>query len=121
MNESRNLKKSLKERALEMQAQLPLMKDREKGETDELIGTIVTINDFDFLTGDNGPYVVFTVKEEDSKFYFGGQVLTEKMKEFMDEGFQEAIKNDGLPIVLSVKKSRKGSRSYTAVTFYPEG
>ena len=116
-----NARKTLKERALEMQQQLPIMKDREKGETEELIGTIVTIDDYDFMNSENGPYAVFTVKEEDSKFYFGGQVLTEKLQEFTTDGFAEAIKVEGLPVVFSVKKAKKGGRSYTAVTFYPEG
>ena len=115
-----NLKKSLREKALEMQQQLPIMQGKEKGESEDLIGTIVSIDDFDFLNGENGEYAVFTIREDDSHFFFGGKVLSEKLKTFQTEGYTDLIKIEGLPMVLSTKKSSKG-RSYTAVTFYPEG
>ena len=118
---AKDLRKSLKARAQEMQAQLPIMQDRNKGETEDLIGTIVTLDNYEFMNkGKEDEYVVFTVKEEPNEFFFGGQVMNDRMREFEDEGYRDSILDEGLPLVLSTKKS-KSNRNYTAVTFYPEG
>lgn len=112
--------KSLRERAKEFSVQLPLMDGREKGETNDLIGTVNTICDYGFLPNENGePYAVFIVKERGGKFYFGGQVLTDRLFQLDAEGYHDAIVEEGLPILLTEKKS-KNKRSYTNVEFYPE-
>lgn len=111
--------KSLKERASQLTAQLELMEGRTKGETDQLLNINVTVTDFGFLSGDNGDYVVFTIKEDPSKFFFGGGVLTSHIQELDKEGYKQAIQSEGLPIRLEKKKS-KANRLYTNVIFYPE-
>lgn len=116
-----NERKSLKDRALEMSApQLQLMVEKTKGETEDLIGVVVTIDDFGFLSGDNGEYVVFTVKEEPKQFFFGGKVLTVAMKDFEKDGYTEDIRTEGIPMVLAKKKSKDGKKTYASVIFYPE-
>ncbi len=115
-----NVKKSLRDRAREFSVQLPLMENREKGETSELLGTVNTINDYGFLPNEDGEaYAVFTVKERTSKFYFGGTVLTDRLTRLEAEGYHEDIVAEGLPILMTEKKS-KNKRSYTNVEFYPE-
>lgn len=117
---SDNIKKSLRDRAREFSVQLPLMEGREKGDTNELIGTVNTINEFGFLPNENGEaYAVFTVKERPGKFYFGGTVLTDRLTRLEAEGYHEAIVDEGLPMLMTEKKS-KNKRSYTNVEFYPE-
>lgn len=114
-------KKTLKERAAEMSApQLPIMNERDKGETDDLIGIIVTLNDYGFLTGDAGEYAVFTVQEDPNEFFFGGKVLTDALKEFDADGYGDDIRENGLPMLLTKKKTKDGKKTYTAVLFYPE-
>lgn len=118
---AKDMRKTLKERAIEMQAQLPIMKDRTKGDTDDLIGVIVDLVDYDFMNkGKEDEYVVFTVKEEPGMFFFGGQVLNERMRDLDKDGFGDEIRKNGLPMTLTTKKS-KSNRNYTSVTFYPEG
>ena len=112
-------KKSLKDRAKEFSVQLPFMDGREKGDAKELVGQITTISDYGFLTGDNGDYVVFITKEHSSKFYFGGGVLTDQMQQLEAEGYRDEIIADGLPMLLTEKKS-KNNRTYVNVEFYPE-
>lgn len=118
-----NNKMSLKDRAKEFSILLPFMEGKEKGDIDRIIDTPVTIKQFGFLvdSGENGDkeYVCFTVEEDPQNFYFGGQVLTENMKELEADGYTEEIEKDGLPILLGKKKS-KNKREYTTVTFYPE-
>lgn len=117
-----NMMQSLKERAKAFDARLALMEGREKGNTEELIGQVCTITDYGFLPNEAGEmYVAFVTKERSTKFYFGGAVLTSRMTELDQEGFGPAIREEGLPFILTTSKSKKTNRSYTNVTFYPEG
>ena len=112
--------KSLKDRAKEFSVQLPFMEGREKGDAKELIGTVNTIKDYGFLRGDdNREYAVFIVAERSTTFYFGGTVLTDQLMQLEAEGYHEAIIEEGLPMLMTEKKS-KNNRSYVNVEFYPE-
>lgn len=112
----------LKSRAMELSAGCELMIDREKGDMDKLIGTPVVINGYDFLTdSEKGtPYVVFTIHEDDAHFFFGGTVLTDKMKKLDNEGYRDAVETEGLPVLFGKNQPKdKKKKSYTTVTFYP--
>jgi hypothetical protein len=119
----KTMKTSLKERAKQFSTLLPHMEGKEKGEMERLHGSVVTINEYGFLTdntdGKEKDYVCFTVAEDPQHFYFGGQVLTDNMKELEADGYHEEIVKEGLPVLFEKKKS-KNKREYTTVTFYPE-
>lgn len=111
---------NLKERAKQFEISLPLMEGREKGELDRIVNAPMTIVDYGFLKDDKQKeYVAFVVKEDPQHFFFGGQVLTDNMKQLDTEGYGEQIKKEGLPVLLGKKKSKEG-RTYTTVEFYPE-
>jgi hypothetical protein len=115
-------KKSLKERAIEIASGCELMIGRDKGEMDKLMNSIVSINDFDFLTdSEKGvEYVVFTIMEDDAHFFFGGSVLTDKCKQLRDEGYLEEVQKEGLPTMFGKKQPKdKKKQAYTTVQFYP--
>lgn len=115
-----DMRKTLRDRAKEFSVQLPFMDGREKGDSKELVGMVYTIADYGFLKGDdNREYVVFVTKENSKKFYFGGTVLTDQMQQLEAEGYHEDIVAEGLPMLLTEKKS-KNNRSYVNVEFYPE-
>lgn len=119
-NEFKKEMKSLKDRAKEFSIRLPFMDGKDKGETKELLGTVNTINEYGFLPNDSGEvYAVFTVAERPKKFYFGGTVLTDHLSQLEAEGYHEAVVEEGLPMLMTEKKS-KGGRTYTNVVFYPE-
>lgn len=119
-NNINNLRKSLMERAKEFSARLPFMDGKDKGNPDELLGQVSTINDYGFLPSEDGSsYVVFTVAERSGKFYFGGSVLTERMSQLDQEGYGEAIREGGLPVLMTQAKARKSGRTYTNVEFFP--
>ena len=120
-NEMREMmKKSLKDRAKEFSVSLPFMEGRDKGDVKELVGQVSTIADYGFLAGEEGhDYVVFVVKERTDKFFFGGTVLTDQLQQLEAEGYHDAIIDEGLPMLLTEKKS-KNKRSYVNVEFYPE-
>jgi len=112
--------KSLRDRAKEFSVQLPFMEGRDKGDTNELLGAVHTIREYGFLPNDKGePYAVFTVDERAKKFYFGGHVLTDHLTQLEAEGYHDAIAAEGLPVLLTEKKS-KNNRTYINVEFYPE-
>lgn len=119
-NEEVKSMKSLKERAKEFTVRLPFMDERDKGETKDLLATVNTIDEYGFLPNEDGEtYAVFTVKERPKHFYFAGHVLTDHLAQLEAEGYHEAIRAEGLPMLLTEKKS-KNNRSYTNVEFYPE-
>lgn len=116
------MKKSLRDRAREMTALLPLMEGKDKGDISDLMGQISTITDYGFLPNDAGEaYAVFTVKERANKFYFGGSVLTARLSDLDAEGYHDDIVAEGLPVLFTETTSRKSKRKYTNVEFYPEG
>jgi hypothetical protein len=116
-----DFKMSLKDRAKNLNSGIEFMEGRTNGELKSLVGTPVNLIDYDYLTGENGEYVVFIISEDDTKFYFGGKVLTENLKELDADGYREEIIKNGLPMLLGEKASStvKG-RKYTTVEFYPE-
>ncbi len=111
---------NLRQFAKKLTEQLEIMAGKEKGNTDDLIGEIVTINDFDFLKGENGEYAVFTVKEHPGTFYFGGQVLTDDLQQIGASGMLPEVQKEGLPALMSKKRAKESNRYYTNVIFYPE-
>lgn len=111
--------KTLKEFAKALNNQSEVMVGREKGMTKEIIGKIVTICDYEFLSGDDGEFVVFVCKEIPEFFFFGGKVLTDGIKQCDEHGYGDEIRNDGLKIKLVERKSKKG-RDYISVEYYPE-
>lgn len=118
-NENKSMK-TLRERAREFSVSLPFMEGREKGDTKELIGTVNTINEYGFLPNEKGgQFAVFTVKERSDRFYFGGMVITDQLAQLEKEGYHEAITNEGLPVLMTEKKSKNGMK-YTNVEFFPE-
>lgn len=110
----------LKEKMLKMNNNegIKFMSERTKGDIHELIGQKVTIKDYDFLTGDNGDYVVFIVDEIKDSFYFGGSVLTNNLKTLSEED-KEEVRANGLPVEIYEAKS-KNKRNYIGAKFYPD-
>ncbi len=114
------MRKSLKDRAKEFSVQLPFMEGREKGDAKTLLGMISTIADYGFLKGDDSrDYAVFITAENSKEFFFGGTVLTDQLQQLEAEGYHETIVEEGLPFLMTEKKS-KNNRAYVNVEFYPE-
>lgn len=111
---------SLKEKMMEKNSRegIPFMKDRTKGELNEILNQNVTIRDFDFIEGKEGEYVVFIIDEVKDSFFFGGSILTSNLADLTPEE-KEEVKSAGLPVMFYEKKS-KNNRRYIGATFYPE-
>lgn len=97
---------------------LDFMEGREKQDIE--LGKHYFINEFGFLSSSDGEYVVFTSKDDSENFYFGGQVLTQKLKELeelLEDREMNELKEHGIEVVFSEKKSEKNRRKYTACEF----
>ena len=96
----------------ELENALPIMEGREKGTLVE--GVKMTIKDWGYMMGkdDNGndkEYACVIVKEDDKNFYFLNSVPTDKLKKIdslYDEKTLALIKDNGIPVVFEIKKSK---------------
>ena len=112
---------SFKDRAigLNKKAGIKFMDSREKGTTSHLYGHIVTVTDYAFIRTEYGESLVFIIKENKDEFFFGAAVITDSFKYFSEQE-KEEIQKEGLPILLSETKNKKGNRKYQTVLFYPD-
>ena len=101
--------------------QSELMEGREKGDMKTLVDIQpITISDFDFADDGKGEqYAIFTIKEHDATFFFGGGVITDHLKKLDSQGFKQDIQRDGLPVLFENKKS-KNNRYYINAILFPE-
>lgn len=101
----------------EMAHGLPFMQGKEKGEI--VLGEKYSINEYGFLDGEDGEYIVFTTHNNDNEFFFGGTVLTERFKKietvFNDDEISLLL-NDGINVIFEQKQS-KNKRKYISVEF----
>lgn len=111
---------SLREKAKSFNngVKIEFMEGREKGDFNELINKECTIINYDFLSKDGNEYAVIIIDGIDDKFYFGGKMLTETLKEFTEEEKNEVI-HDGLPVKFEKLKTKNG-RPFVKVTYYPD-
>ena len=97
----------------------PIMKDREKLETiDVLESMTLTLDAVDLMTKDGNEFAVVTFKEFPDGFYFGGKVLTDLVKMIYEESGIETgkpltVKDDNIELIAERKKSKQG-RNYTS-------
>jgi hypothetical protein len=103
----------------------PLMKDRDKLETKDVIGQELSLTDFDIVDVGKGAYGVCVFAEYPNKFLFAGTVLTDlliKMYEkYGEDGKEELRTCGGMKLRLTTetakeKNEKTGMKSqYTAV------
>lgn len=98
---------------------LPFMEGRENSTI--ATGQLYNIVDYGYLQGDENEFVVFITREEPKKFFYGGSVVTEKMKKIdaqltLEE--RHELLEDGLEVVFQSKMS-KNKKKYTCCDFFP--
>lgn len=119
MNNFENLIKKVQ---LITESGLPLMEGKEKISVDNVIGQVLTVSDYGFLNGEEGEYVVISIKEYPTNFIYGSSVVTQAFKN-LDEQLtdEELVKilDEGLTFKLTTLVS-KNKRKYTKITFFPK-
>ena len=99
----------------------PIMKDRDKLDTIELIEALtLTLDKADFMTKDGEEFAVVTFKEFPTGFYFGGKVLTDLISMIYEELKADREKPVDLAEyeigLIAERKKSKAGRMYTAFT-----
>lgn len=102
---------------------LPFMEGKEKLEVKgDVLNNTLTVDDYGFLEGEEGEYVVIALKEYPQHFIYGSSVVTQAFKT-LDEKFNEEQKafllEKGLTFKLSEMLS-KNKRKYTKIVFFPK-
>ena len=98
----------------QMEKQVNVMEGRTKGEIKEL--TAYLIKDFTILKDKNtdNDYSAFIVDGNDEEFFFGGSVVTDKLKRISDmltDDELAELKKEGIPVMFVGKKSQN-KRNY---------
>ena len=115
-----NLKEQLKK---EQQFGFDFMANRESGKIKDWKDEIVTITNVDLMEkvtdkmgGGVKDLIVFTIKEDNKHFFFGGNAITNMFKDFFEEYGKEAIqnlvKNEGLQVEVLGKISKTFKTEY---------
>ncbi len=68
-------------KAAQRKSGCPLFEGREKGDLDELTGSIVSLDQAYPMEGENGRYYVVTFKEDKDSFFMSCQSLTELLND----------------------------------------
>lgn len=96
---------------------------REKGEADEILGEVITIEDADIakdvmIDGEVTTFSVYTFKEYQGKYFYGGQKLTEIAPDLITIAENEGMPIADLNIQIMLKSVRtKGGNTFTDVIF----
>lgn len=101
---------------------LPFMDGKTKLEvTGEVLNNTLTVDDYGYLEGDDGEYVVISLKEYPEHFIYGGSVVTDAFKKLESkigvDKITELIQH-GLTFRLSELVS-KNKRKYVRISFFP--
>jgi len=99
---------------------VPFMEGREKA--DLMLDEILTIDDYGFINGKDGEYVVLSCLEYPKFFFFGGSVVTQKVRALIDgeseQEVKELLSKFGLTTQFTEKKSKASNRTYMTCEFY---
>jgi hypothetical protein len=100
---------------------LEIMVGREKGDVQGILNETIIVDGFQFGKGeDSSEYVVFTLRDNDTEFFFGSSVVTENFKA-LDNMLTDDEKGEllitGLEISLHEKKSKNNRRYIYSVLF----
>ena len=102
---------------------LPFMEGKEKLEvTGNILNNVLTVDDYGFLEGEEGEYVVIALKEYPQHFIYGPSVVTQAFKtleETLNEAERAFILEKGLTFKLTEVVS-KNKRKYIKLTFFPK-
>lgn len=110
--------KNLKERLLSLNSGVEFMEGRDKKEIP--LNVQLTVENYDYLQGEDGDFAVIIFKEDKDNFYFGSSVSTKKLK-LIDDNFNEdeinqMLENSEIIVEFSERKS-KNKRKYTDMKF----
>lgn len=118
-----NMENLIKEVSQITASGLLFMEGKEKLEVKgDILNNVLTVDDYGFLEGEEGEYVVIALREYPNHFIYGSSVVTQAFKT-LDEKFNDEQKafliEQGLTFKLSEMLS-KNKRKYTKIIFFPK-
>lgn len=93
---------------------IPFMDNRDKGDMRDILGKPVHIIDFGFIKNDDGDYGVIALAEDDEKFYFCNQVISDMLHQVEKDDMKEELAKQVIKFELA--ESKKG-REYFRFEF----
>ena len=119
----RNLEQLINEAIQITASGLPFMEGKEKLEVKgNVLDIILTVDDYGFLEGEEGEYVVIALKEYPQHFIYGSSVVTQAFKtleEKLNEEERAFLLEKGLTFKLTEMIS-KNKRKYIKINFFPK-
>lgn len=118
-----NVKNIFAQRLAEKHSLSRLCVGREKGESDDIMGIVLTIEDADvakdvMIDGEQTTFSIYTFKELEGRYYYGGQKLTEIAPDLIEIAKEEKKPIAELEIQIMLKSVRtKSGNSFTDVIF----
>lgn len=98
---------------------IPFMSNRDLGKMEDLNGKTLHIDDYGWLTDDEGEqYPVISFTEDKKHFYFGGMALTDMLSQVDKDGMREELKTVALKF--SQRTSKKAHRMYMGFNILEE-
>lgn len=98
---------------------IPFMENRESGKMSDILNKVLHIEDYGWLTDDDGEqYPVIAFREDKKRFYFGGLALGEMLSQVDTDGMRDEVLKVG--IKLSERTSRKAHRKYVGFDIIEE-
>lgn len=102
---------------------LPIMDGKTQLKVEgNILNNTLTADDYGFLEGEEGEYVVITLREYPEHFIYGSSVVTQAFKK-LDETYGADVKafllEKGLTFKLTEMVS-KNKRKYTKIVFFPK-
>lgn len=102
---------------------LPLMEGKTQLKVEgNILNNTLTVDEYGFLEGEEGEYVVIALKEYPEHFIYGSSVVTQAFKQIDNKFKKEEIAKlleMGLTFRLSEQMS-KNKRRYTKIVFFPK-
>ena len=90
--------------------------DRMQIKTDDIMEKELTITGYSLFKGKHGDTAIVIVKEYPKGFLFAPSVLTDMLKQVdANTEAREALKTEGMQIMLHNRENKDGSRHYKAV------
>lgn len=100
----------------------PIMSGREKIDVHDVLDMNLTVDEYDFLEGSDGKYVVITTVEYPNNFIYGSSVVTQAFLEL-----EEAFTVDEINLLLQrgitfklTELTSKNKRKYIKISFFPK-
>ena len=102
---------------------LPFMEGKEKLSVEgDILGKVLTVDDYGYLNGEEGEYVVISLREYPHNFIYGSSVVTQAFKKLdsqLNEEEKAMLLEQGLTFKLT-KLISANKRKYTKITFFPQ-